>query len=208
MNLKQTLIVLPLIFACLCSCKNKSAQFVGASETEILNNQGFVFFNEYLYSNGDYSLLDSALLYFDKAMAVDKNNEVARQNKIAVLYEQKKYDEIIANLYELIEKTEPCDYQTNAMLYRSLAYPYHLKGDSIMEQSILLKAQQCYQLGLKEPLDESFVLDYLLFVVNTEGKDSALLELEKHEEAFQDFIQYEEVKEHLLLGDFDYRDSH
>ena len=205
MKTKQTVILLTLILVYLCSCKNKSAQFVGVSETEILNNQGFVFFNEYLYSNGDKSLLDSALLYFNKAIAVDKNNEVARQNMIAVLYEQKKYDEIITNLHELIEKTDPCDYQTKAMLYRSLAYPYHLKGDSITEQSFLLKAQQCYQLGLKEPLEEDFVLDYLLFVAYTEGKDRALLELEKYKEAFQNFIQYEELKEHLLQGGFDDR---
>lgn len=190
---------------CHCSCKNKSAQSNNVPKAEILNNQGLVYFNEYLYNNGDKTLLDSALLCFNAAITIDENNLVAHQNKIAVLYEQNKYDEVITNINELIEKTESDDYQTKAMLYRTLAYPYHLKGDYITEQSILLRAKQCYQLGLKESLEEGFVCDYLLFVAYTEGRDTALLELGKYKEVFQ-YIQYEEVKEYLMYGNFDYRE--
>lgn len=188
------------------ACNNERTQSVASPESVRLNNKGFEFWNEYRFNDGDASFLDSAIFYFDKAIAEDENNIAARWNKNAVLYEQKKYDEIIAIMNELIEKTDSNDYQTKAMLYKSLAYPYYLKGDSFMFQITLLTAKQYYQLGLKEPLNESFIDDYILFTAYTEGKDAALLELEKYKNLLREFLQYEDFKEYLSSNEFDYRD--
>lgn len=186
------------------SCKNTKTQTTVSSASIRLSNQGFEFWNDYRFNDGDMSFLDSAIYYFDKAIAEDENNLAARWNKNAVLYEQKKYDEIIVILNEIIEKTDSDDYQTKATLYWSMAYPYYLKGDSFMFQSTLLTAKQNYQLGLKKPLNESFIDDYILFTAYTEGKDAALLELEKYKGLLKEFLQYEDFKEYLLQEDFDY----
>lgn len=186
------------------SCKNTKTQTIVSTESIWLSDQGFEFWNDYRFYDGDSSFLDSAIYYFDKAIAEDENNLAARWNRYAVLYEQKKYDEIIVDLNEIIEKTDSDDHQTKAMLYRSLAYPYYLKGDSLMFQSTLLSAKQNYQLGLKEPLNESFIDDYILFTAFTEGKEAALLELEKYKDLLKEFLQYEDFKEYLLANDFDY----
>lgn len=202
--MKKNIIFIIVILFNMVSCKNTKTQTTVSSESIRLSNQGFEFWNDYRFNDGDMSFLDSAIYYFDKAIAEDENNLAARWNKNAVLYEQKKYDEIIVILNEIIEKTDSDDYQTKATLYWSMAYPYYLKGDSFMFQSTLLTAKQNYQLGLKKPLNESFIDDYILFTAYTEGKDAALLELEKYKGLLKEFLQYEDFKEYLLQEDFDY----
>lgn len=202
--MKKNIIFIIVILFNMVSCKNTKTQTTVSSASIRLSNQGFEFWNDYRFNDGDMSFLDSAIYYFDKAIAEDENNLAARWNKNAVLYEQKKYDEIIVILNEIIEKTDSDDYQTKATLYWSMAYPYYLKGDSFMFQSTLLTAKQNYQLGLKKPLNESFIDDYILFTAYTEGKDAALLELEKYKGLLKEFLQYEDFKEYLLQEDFDY----
>ena len=73
-----------------------------------------------------------------------------------------------------------------------------------MEQSTLLTAKNYYQLGLKGDLNESFIDDYILFTVHTEGKEAALLELEKYKKYLKEFIPYEGFKDYLLQEEFDY----
>ena len=202
--MKKNIIFIIVILFNMVSCKNTKTQTTVSSESIRLSNQGFEFWNDYRFNDGDMSFLDSAIYYFDKAIAEDENNLAARWNKNAVLCEQKKYDEIIVILNEIIEKTDSDDYQTKATLYWSMAYPYYLKGDSFMFQSTLLTAKQNYQLGLKKTLNESFIDDYILFTAYTEGKDAALLELEKYKGLLKEFLQYEDFKEYLLQEDFDY----
>lgn len=202
--MKKNIIFIIVILFNMVSCKNTKTQTTVSSASIRLSNQGFEFWNDYRFNDGDMSFLDSAIYYFDKAIAEDENNLAARWNKNAVLYEQKKYDEIIVILNEIIEKTDSDYYQTKATLYWSMAYPYYLKGDSFMFQSTLLTAKQNYQLGLKKPLNESFIDDYILFTAYTEGKDAALLELEKYKGLLKEFLQYEDFKEYLLQEDFDY----
>ena len=202
--MKKNIIFIIVILFNMVSCKNTKTQTTVSSASIRLSNQGFEFWNDYRFNDGDMSFLDSAIYYFDKAIAEDENNLAARWNKNAVLYEQKKYDEIIVVLNEIIEKTDSDDYQTKATLYWSMAYPYYLKGDSFMFQSALLTAKQNYQLGLKKPLNESFIDDYILFTAYTEGKDAALLELEKYKGLLKEFLQYEDFKEYLLQEEFDY----
>lgn len=72
------------------SCKNTKTQFDVSPESIRLGDQGFEFWNEYRFNDGDASFLDSAIFYFDKAIVEDENNMAARWNKNAVLYEQKK----------------------------------------------------------------------------------------------------------------------
>ena len=204
--MKKTNILFIVILFHMFSCKYPKTQYVVSSESIRLSNKGLEFWDDYHFNNGDLSFLDSAIFYFDKAVAEDESNIAARLNKNAVLYEQKKYDEIIVILNELIEKTDSNDHQTKAMLYRSLAYPYYLEGDTVMFQSTLLIAKQYYQLGLKESLNESFIDDYILFTAYAEGKDAALLELEKYKNLLKEFLQYEDFKEYLLSNEFDYRD--
>lgn len=193
-----------IILLCLISCNNKHAQTVISLESRELGDKGFLFWNEYLLNDGDSSLLDSALFYYNKAIAKDKNNVVAFWNKNSVLYEQKKYDELVVILTELLEKTDPFDYQSRASLNANLAQKYHQMGDSIMEQNTLLTAKYYYQLGLREELNESFVDDYILFTAYTSGKDTALIELEKYKVVLKDFISYEIMKEHIISNSFDY----
>ena len=169
-----------------------------------LNDRGFEFWNNYLFNDSNLSFLDSAIFYFDKAIAEDENNLSARWNKNSVLYEQKKYDELVVILTELLEKTDPFDYQSRASLNANLAQKYHQMGDSIMEQNTLLTAKYYYQLGLREELNESFIDDYILFTAYTSGKDTALIELEKYKVLLKDFISYEIMKEHIISNSFDY----
>ena len=193
-----------MILLYLISCDNKHTQTVISLESRKLNDKGFSFWNDYLLNDGDSSLLDSALFYYNKAIAEDKNNVVAFWNKNTVLYEQKKYDELVVILTELLEKTDPFDYQLRASLNANLAQKYHQMGDSVMEQNTLLTAKYYYQLGLREELNESFIDDYILFTAYTSGKDTALIELEKYKILLKDFISYENMKEYIISNSFDY----
>lgn len=186
------------------ACNNEKNQSVANPESVRLNNKGFEFWNKYRCNNADISVLDSALFYFDKAIAEDENNVTAFWNKNSVLYKQKKYDELIIILSELLEKTDPKDYQSRATLNANLAQQYHQIGDSVMEQSTLLTAKNYYQLGLSGDLNETFIDDYILFTAHTEGKEAALLELEKYKNYLKVFIPYEVFKDALLQEEFNY----
>lgn len=202
MKITKIIIPITMILFHLISCCNTNTQSTMDSESTRFNNLGFTFWQEYLFNDQDSSILDSALYYFNRAIAEDETNMAAHQNKNAVLFEQKKYDEIIVNINSYLERTNSDDYQTKAKLYESMANTYHLKGDFVSEQSVILKAKHYYQLGLKGPLNESFIDDYILFIAHTAGKDTALIELEKYKDLLINSIPYEEFKECLILDDF------
>lgn len=202
--MKKTITIIPItiILFHLISCSNTNTQSTLDLESMRLNDLGFTFWQEYLFNDQDSTILDSALYYFNRAIAENETNMAAHQNKNAVLFEQKKYDEIIVNINSLLEKTNPDDYPTKAQLYESLANTYHLKGDSISEQSVLLTAKHYYQLGLKGTKNERFIDAYILFTAHTAGKDSALRELEKYRDLLINYIPYEVFKEQLLVDDY------
>jgi hypothetical protein len=54
------------------SCKNTKTQFDVSPESIRLGDQGFEFWNEYRFNDGDASFLDSAIFYFDKAIVEDE----------------------------------------------------------------------------------------------------------------------------------------
>ena len=193
------IILLSLFYSC-CDIKEQS---VKASKSVELNNQGFVFLEKYRYGDGDESLLDSALGYFDKALMLDKNNMMATHNRNIVLNYQKKYADLIEIVNEQLEKTDTEDFASNAILYHQLALLYYSLEDTIQGNQALSKAKACFEIGLDKSRSIELITEYVDFIAQTEGKESAFDELEKYKDIMQQAERYETLKEFLLLNDFD-----
>ena len=185
---------------------NTEKQSAKASESVQLNNQGFVFLEKYRYGEGDEAFLDSALGYFDKALMLDKNNLMATQNRNVVLNYQKKYAELIEIVNEQLEKTDTEDFASNAILYHQLALLHYSLEDTIQGNQALSKAKACFEIGLDKSRSVELITEYVDFIAQTEGKESAFDELEKHKDFLQQAERYETLKEYLLLNEFDQKE--
>ena len=197
------IIYIIILLSLLYSCRDTKEPSVKASKSVELNNQGFVFLEKYRYGDGDESLLDSALGYFDKALMLDKNNLMAAHNRSVVLNYQKQYADLIEMVNEQLEKTDTEDYASNAILYHQLALLYYSLEDTLLGNQALSKAKECFEIGLDKSRSVELITEYVDFIAQTKGGESALDELEKYKGILQQEERYETLKEYLLLNDFD-----
>lgn len=197
-KLSKNKIFIILVFLLLTSCQNIDKQSQKKSISELLNNKGFCFLQEYSLDNDKDFLLDSALYYFNEAIKADEHNLVAYHNRNAVLSTQKKYDEMIALLQEQLERVDSNDYGSLAVLNGELSKMYYFLGDSILGENMILKALSYFELVFKNNLNIDLIIEYLDLVAFSKGKDKALIELENFKNVLQKHNKYEDTKEFYI----------
>lgn len=190
------LLIQLLVFA---SCEN-NMQTLKQTNSEYLNNKGFSFLQEYLMYDDEESLLDSALFYFNEALKVDENNVAAYHNRKVVLSIQGNYNEKIDILKKELEKVDPNDNATLAVLYGELCKTYYEQGDTMLGDQMKNKSKHCFNLGLKNNQNTNLVIEYVFFLAFTESKEKALNELEKYKVYFQKTDIYNDIKQYILLS--------
>lgn len=200
--ISNRIIIIPMVVFVLTSCQNNDKQSQNKSNSELLNNKGFVFLQEYLMDKEEDSLLDSAMYYFNEAIKVDKNNLAAYHNRNIVLSVQHNYDKMITLTQEQLGKVDTNDYAVMALFYDALSRLYYSKGDSVLSNQTLSKSLFYYDLGLEKNNNPDLIIEYLDLIAFTKGKNEALMELEKYKETLLRYNRYDDMKNYLLVNDF------
>lgn len=195
----NSLLVLLIPLIVFVSCNNNK-QTLKQTNSEYLNNKGFSFLQEYLMNDDEESILDSALFYFNEALKVDENNTAAYHNRKVVLSYQGNYNEKIDIIKEELEKVDPNDNASLAVLYGELSKTYYEHGDTILGDQMKNKSKQCFNLGLKNKQNTDLIIEYVFFLAFTESKEKALNELEKYKAYFQETDSYYDIIKYVLLN--------
>lgn len=101
--MKQTAILFAIVVLFSCNTNQEVPKYKPKPEAIELNKQGMLlFFN----NRNDSVLIDSALILLDKATKIDSNYYLGFQNKLPLLFHQKKFKELLLTTKKL-QKLNP-----------------------------------------------------------------------------------------------------
>ena len=190
-----------LVSACQTKEPNKKNQIIATE----LNDKGFGFLNQYFFDCNP-SQLDSALKYFQEALAIDKNQSAAKANLKVTLMKKKNYEQLIDIMLTELGTVSPQDHMSKAEVFGFIAMLYNKIGNFDCEKQMCTNASNEYALVLSDgnkSIQPYQLISYLKYKTYIEGKETALTELEQYEGAFseEDYMTIKEEIDNYEIND-------